>query len=767
MKPRVLSLLLLVLVASCATYQEKYGEPFQKGPLSDEKEIEHTFYLIGDAGKSPIGGLNSTLELFRSKLEKASENSTALFLGDNIYPAGLPDESEDAEGYKKAKNHIDAQLTTLKDFRGNPLFIAGNHDWYSDGLKGLERQEKYIQKALDSKSVFQPKNGCPIEKIEVTENVIVIAIDTEWYLVDWDKHPTINDDCEIKDRGRFFEEYESLIKKNLDKTIIVALHHPMFTYGSHGGHYSFKQHLFPTGGKIPLPVLGSLANLLRKTTGVSIEDQQNKMYNRLKKRIVTLSQFSNKVIFVSGHEHSLQYIEEEGIPQIVSGSGAKKGATKLLNGSKFSTGRMGYAVLNVYSDGSSKVEYYGPRENGSEEFLFSSPVLSPDPKKTGAVYAEDFPEYLEASVYSEEEIQKTGFHKWLWGERYRKYYGTKVKAPTVLLDTLYGGLTVVRKGGGNQSNSLRLKHSDGRQFVMRDLRKSAERYLQAIAFQEQYIIGQFDESYTEELLLSLYTAAHPYAPFTVGTLSDAVGIYHTNPKLFYIPKQSTLGEFNKEFGDGLYMIEEHVSDGHGNLASFGYANKIESTYDLINKLRKDEKYKLDERAYVKARLFDILIGDWDRHIDQWRWAEVDDPDGGKMFKPIPRDRDQAYSLWGDGFILGLGSRIVPSLKIFEGFGEEVRNVKGFTSSPRTFALDMAILSETDREMWIAEAEYIQKQINAEVIDRAMQYFPEEVRDGTIEKIKENLLSRKKGLVEIAKEYYSILNKFSVVTGTDK
>lgn len=767
MKPRVLSLLLLVLVASCATYQEKYGEPFQKAPLSDEKEIEHTFYLIGDAGKSPIGGLNSTLELFRSKLEKASENSTALFLGDNIYPAGLPDESEDAEGYKKAKNHIDAQLTTLKDFRGNPLFIAGNHDWYSDGLKGLERQEKYIQKALDSKSVFQPKNGCPIEKIEVTENVIVIAIDTEWYLVDWDKHPTINDDCEIKDRGRFFEEYESLIKKNLDKTIIVALHHPMFTYGSHGGHYSFKQHLFPTGGKIPLPVLGSLANLLRKTTGVSIEDQQNKMYNRLKKRIVTLSQFSNKVIFVSGHEHSLQYIEEEGIPQIVSGSGAKKGATKLLNGSKFSTGRMGYAVLNVYSDGSSKVEYYGPRENGSEEFLFSSPVLSPDPKKTGAVYAEDFPEYLEASVYSEEEIQKTGFHKWLWGERYRKYYGTKVKAPTVLLDTLYGGLTVVRKGGGNQSNSLRLKHSDGRQFVMRDLRKSAERYLQAIAFQEQYIIGQFDESYTEELLLSLYTAAHPYAPFTVGTLSDAVGIYHTNPKLFYIPKQSTLGEFNKEFGDGLYMIEEHVSDGHGNLASFGYANKIESTYDLINKLRKDEKYKLDERAYVKARLFDILIGDWDRHIDQWRWAEVDDPNGGKMFKPIPRDRDQAYSLWGDGFILGLGSRTVPSLKIFEGFGEEVRNVKGFTSSPRTFALDMAILSETDREMWIAEAEYIQKQVNAEVIDRAMQHFPEEVRDGTIEKIKENLLSRKKGLVEIAKEYYSILNKFSVVTGTDK
>ncbi|MEO0902025.1 MAG: phosphoesterase, partial [Bacteroidota bacterium] len=520
-------------------------------------------------------------------------------------------------------------------------------------------------------------------------------------------------------------------------------------------------------GKLPLPVLGSMANFLRKTSGVSIEDQSNKMYNRLKKRLVTLSQFSNKVVFVSGHEHTLQYIVEEGIPQIVSGAGAKTGATKLLNGSKFSTGRTGYAILKVFTDGSSKVDYYGPRENDSEEFLFSSEVFPADLKGDTQEYTKEFPAYREASVYSEEEIKKTGFHKWLWGERYRKYYGTKVKTPTVRLDTLYGGLTVVRKGGGNQSNSLRLQHKDGRQFVMRDLRKSAERYLQAIAFQEQYIIGQFDESYTEDLLLDLYTAAHPYAPFTVGDLSDAVGIYHTNPKLFYIPKQSTLGDFNNEFGDGLYMIEEHVSDGHGDLPNFGYANKIESTYDLIKKLRKDEKYKIDEVAYVKARLFDILIGDWDRHIDQWRWAMVDDPNGGKIFKPIPRDRDQAYSQWGDGLILGIGTRTIPGLRLFEGFGEEVRSVKGFTSSPRTFALDMAILSETDIDMWAGQAKYIQEQINEEVIDKALLNFPEEVRDETVQKIKSNLLSRKKRLVEVAEEYYRILNKFSVVTGTDK
>ena len=61
-----------------------------------------------------------------------------------------------------------------------------------------------------------------------------------------------------------------------------------------------------------------------------------------------------------------------------------------------------------------------------------------------------------ASVYSEDEINKSGFYKYIWGERYRKYYGTQVNVPTVNLDTLFGGLTPTRKGGGHQSKSLQL-----------------------------------------------------------------------------------------------------------------------------------------------------------------------------------------------------------------------------------------------------------------------------------------------------------------------
>ncbi len=754
------------MVSSCATYETKYDIPFNGNPVLNNGEVEHTFYLIGDAGKSPMGDVNPALKIFKSRLEGANKNSTAIFLGDNIYPAGFPDKQDNPSGNELARNHLDAQLNTVKDFKGNTLFIPGNHDWYSNGLKGLEREEKYIQKALDSKDVFFPDNGCPIEKIEISESIVVIAIDTEWYLTNWDKHPTMNDDCEIKDRGRFFEEVEGLIKKNVDKTTIIAMHHPVFTYGSHGGQFSFKEHIFPVGGNVPIPILGTVGNILRKTSGASITDVQNKMYNQLRNRLVTLAQYSNKVIFTSGHEHTLQYIVEENIPQIVSGSGANKGFTRLLNGSKFSTGQMGYAALKVYKDGSSSVDFYGINEDGSEELVYSSEVLGPDKKKKQRTYTDEFPATMKASIYTDEEVDKSGFHKWLWGDRYRKYYATKVSAPTVRLDTLFGGLEVVRKGGGNQSNSIRLEDKNGRQFVMRALRKSAERYLQAIAFQEQYIIGDFEDSFTEKLLMDFYTGAHPYAPFTIGPLSDAVGIYHTNPKLYYVPKQTVLGDFNAEFGDGLYMIEEHVSEGH-DLESFGYTNKIESTYDLINKLRKDEEYSIDKKEYVKARLFDMLIGDWDRHVDQWRWAEFKDGSGKKIYRPIPRDRDQAFSIWGDGALMAFASRTVPSLRIFEGFHEEIRSVKGFNSSPRTFALDMALLSETDIALWMDQAKFIQENINTAVIDEAFASFPKEVRDETIDNIKKTLLARKQNLVNTSKEYFKVINKYSVVTGTDK
>lgn len=761
-------LLIIMFITGCASYSTKYVDEKYALDVNEQKEISHTFYLIGDAGLSPMGGMNPALKIFKNKLDSADKNSTAIFLGDNIYPTGLLDPKDSTEAYLIAKNHLDAQLKTLDNYKGRPLFIPGNHDWYSEGLIGLEREEDYIKKSLKKKNPFLPENGCPIDVVEISDDVAIITIDTEWYLTNWDKHPNLNDKCAIKSREKFFLELEDAIKGNRDRTTVIAMHHPTTSYGPHGGQYSFKKQFYPKTLPFPIPVLGTFINVLRRTSGASIEDLNNKRYNELMNRVTTLAQFSERVIFASGHEHALQYIVENNTPQIVSGAGAKEGTTRLLNGSQFSTGRMGYATLEVYTDNSSRVRFYGVGEDEKEEFLFTNIVLTSKQNEFTGKFKTDFPKMVKASVYTKDEIDKSKFFKTIWGNRYRKYYGTEVTVPTVNLDTLMGGLEPVKKGGGHQSKSLRLRRKDGSEYVMRALRKSAELYLQSMAFQDQYVLDDLKETYTQEILQDFYTGSHPYGPFTTGVLSDAVDIYHTNPVLYYVPKQPALKEYNASFGDELYMIEEHAGDGHGDLASFGYSNELKSTDGMLENLRDDEKYEVDEDLYLRARLFDMVLGDWDRHVDQWRWAEFENEENDKIiYRPVPRDRDQVFSKMGDGALMKIATRIIPGLRLMEGFTEEIRNVKGFNSSPMTYVLDLTLLGETEKSQWFAQAKYLQENLTSTIIDKAFKAFPEEVRDETVTEIKNILLARLSYIQDTANDYYNILNKYAVVVGTDK
>ena len=49
---------------------------------------------------------------------------------------------------------------------------------------------------------------------------------------------------------------------------------------------------------------------------------------------------------------------------------------------------------------------------------------------------------------------------------------------------------------------------------------------------------------------------------------------------------------------------------------------------------------------------DLLVGDRDRSVNNHLWARFPDTDGGYVWRPIPRDRDQAFVQF-DGFLKGL------------------------------------------------------------------------------------------------------------------
>jgi hypothetical protein len=758
----ILIFIALFLLNSCASYDVKYfGEKLIKKSVSDKK-IEKIFFLIGDAGASKIGETSDALKALKKHTSSLNtEGDYTIFLGDNIYPNGMPEKNDDSRAL--AEHRLDVQIKAIEDFDGKTIFIPGNHDWYNKGLKGLKRQEEYIEKALNDKNAFQPEKGCPIEKIDVSDNVVILALDTQWFITDWDKHPTINDNCEIKSRNDFILEIEGELKKNGAKTILIAMHHPAYTNGSHGGYFNVNQHLFPFNPYIPLPGIGSLAVQIRSQGGVSPQDRYNYRYNDLMERLVTLSKNNERVVFVSGHEHSLQYIEHDGVKQIVSGSGSKKTATALGNDGKFSFGGEGFAVLKVFDDGSSEVGYFSA-ENGEPTLLFETVLFeTPEPYDLSKLPTK-FDTSIKVSAYKKEDTEKGKSYRWFWGEHYRDMYGTDLEIPVVTLDTLMGGLTIDREGGGHQSRALRLLDKDGKNFALRGVKKSAVRFLQSVVFTDTFIEEDFKETTTEDVLLDFYTSSHPYATLIIGDLADAIGVYHTNPALIYVPKHKALGNYNDEFGDELYIIEERPDDDFIDVESFGKPDAIESTDDVIKKLRKDEKYKIDEAAYIKSRLFDMLIGDWDRHQDQWRWSRFDISDDEILYRPIPRDRDQAFSNY-DGALLDIMKLLISPVKQFQEYKGELKDVEWINSAG--IKMDRNFTQNSSKEVWLEQAKFIQQNLTDAFIDEAFHKLPKEVINEISEGIKEKLKIRRETMTDIASRYYDYLTKLVIITGTDK
>ncbi|SFW25330.1 Calcineurin-like phosphoesterase [Sinomicrobium oceani] len=761
-KIKKLSLLLMagVWLNSCTSYKAQYSIKPEADLKPEPRDISHTFYFIGDAGNSPIGEKSKALQALEKEIGHASKHSTIVFLGDNIYPSGMP--AKDDEGRKLAEYRMDIQADIGKKFKGKTIFIPGNHDWYSGGLEGLKRQEKRVEDIL-GKNSFLPEDGCPLKREKINDDVDLLLVDSQWYLEDWDKHPKINTECDIRTRAQFFEEIEGYINKSQGKVLLIAIHHPLLSNGGHGGMFSLRGQLYPVGHGVPLPVLGSLVNFVRKTSGISPQDIQSKPYRELKDRLFTLAQQADNVIFVSGHEHNLQYAISRKVPVIISGSGSKTAPAGLGRDGLFSYGKQGYVKLVTGKDGSAIASFFG-EENDFPAPLFRTEVLHIPTDTVHRELPQNFPASMKARVYEEDEVHKGKLYSAIWGKHYRKEYGKLIEARTVSLDTLYGGLKPLRAGGGHQTNSLRLEDKDGRQFMMREVRKGAIRFLQAVAFKDQYIQDDLEDSYTESLVMDFYTTAFPFAALAVGKLSDAIGVLHANPELFYVPRQPALGRYNDTYGDALYLIEERVTDDHGKVASFDYSDNIISTTDVLKKLRRKDKNTIDERLYIRSRLFDMLLGDWDRHGDQWRWAKSGESEGKDLYKPVPRDRDQVFSDF-DGPFLGLVTRMIPGVRMMQNYTPEIRSLKWFNVEP--FPLDMAVLNSHTLEDWKEEAEYIRTRISPEIVDEAFSYLPEELDPGIIRRVRSVLLQRKENLPGIAATYYRMLKKNPVIYGTDK
>lgn len=773
----ILFLIMIFLGSSCANFNLHYAPASKqwKERKAPVEQPEHVVFLIGDVGKSPKKGVAPALEMLEKQLKKASENSTLVFLGDNIYPSGMPSK-DDPEKRAEAEFQLNAQLEVLKKYKGRPLFIPGNHDWYSQGIPGVERQEKYIQKKLNEgiedkdqwENYFLPKPGCAgPEVLKLNDQLVMVVIDTQWWLEDWDHSPEINSDCEIKSRNTFFLVFEEILRKNRNKNVIIAMHHPLESGGPHGGHYIAKHHIFPLTMAhdklyVPLPVVGSIPLVLRSTIGIT-QDIAHPKYRRMKADLMRAAKKNGNFIFVSGHEHSLQYIQNDRQHFVVSGSGSKQSGTKLIEGSEFAYGASGFGRLDIYKDGTTWLSFFASDKDhpkGHEVFRKKIkdklPIAGYDLPAEFPDY-ENMPDSVETQVVKTKVTKKGLLHNFLLGSHYRDVYIPEYKFPTLDLSTFKGGVKVIKRGGGNQTNSLRLADPTGKEWVMRAMTKDASRF---IPYPFNKITG------TQAIVEDNFLSTHPFAAVVVPDLAEAVNVYHTNPTVYYIPKQPTLGLDNEAFGGELYLVEERPDDDWSDEPSFGNSKEIISTPKLVEKIVKNGKHQMDEPWLLRTRLFDMVIGDWDRHDDQWRWASFKDKEKDiTLYRPIPRDRDQPFSKY-NGMAPFIARLTLPFLKQLKPYKGKIKNVKWDNYGARQ--IDQSFLTELGWPEWEKQIKMIQEGLTDEVIEKTFRKeWPEPAYSMSAPEVIKFLKQRRDDLMEIGRELYEFRAKEVDVVGSDK
>ncbi|BDD05866.1 BamA/TamA family outer membrane protein [Aureibacter tunicatorum] len=718
-----------------------------------EEELTFTVLLIGDAGAPQKAEKN--IHFLDSILSRQTESSAIVYLGDNLYPTGLSDSLSSSR--KEEEELLKQEFGGLMNYEGKSFVIPGNHDWAKgrkSGKASVLRQADFLNTWLGD-TVFYPENACPGPvEVRLTDEIVMVLLDTQWFLYNWfGEGDQLG--CEYKTDEEVYLALNDAILRNMDKKIIVAGHHPVISYGEHGGVFTFKDHVFPLTMVnkylyLPLPVIGSIYPIGRQL-GASVQDLSNERYKKMLHTLDGIFQQHENIIYAAGHEHALQSIQKGNVHYIVSGSGSKSTHVKKGKYADFVSEEKGLVKLSFYKNGEVWADYYAGEE--SKHLLYSKLLMKePYHPSNKQEYYQSLKDSVVITIASDKYKAGKGKEKF-FGKNYREEWATPVKVPVFDIGSERGGLKIVQRGGGQATKSLRLEDSLGNQFVLRSIDKDPV----------QALPEALRKTFAKDVIQDQISATHPYSALAVPIMADAIHIYHTNPKVVFLPDDPRLGIYRKDFANTLCLFEERPSDNTGEIESFGYANKIKSTAKVLEELKNENDSEVDYKFALRSRLFDMVIGDWDRHDDQWRWTREKNDKGGYTFRPVPRDRDQVFFV-SEGIIMNIASHkwILPK---FEGFNDDIAWEEGFNFNARYF--DRTFLNEATEEDWLEGARYIQKHLTDSIIEEAVALMPQKIYQISGKEIIRKLKSRRDKLDVYAKNYYKVLAEKVDIVGTNK
>ena len=770
----------------------EFGQPTDV-PVPAPEAVDAVVFLLGDAGaalrgRSPLlDAMQTDVERWSAALGLDSAVSVA-YLGDLVYPSGIHD--RDHADFASDSAHLWAQIELVggpaaKKHATVGLFVTGNHDWGNtsgdvglDRIGNLSEQIAAARRAGYFVSLFPPAGEPGPTVRDLRRNVRIAFFDTHWFL----------QQREAGLRRDFFDRLEATLDDARDREVILVSHHPYYSAGPHGaivpGYHTY-----------------GIAYALKKA-GALVQDLNSPAYSELLAGLRRTFESSRKppLIYAGGHDHSLQVLTGAGDfdPRfvVVSGAGSKVSSIQMGPGLVWGGSQPGYMMLVFRKDDGVDLFVVGGDKQwlkceGSDaeigpcmadganafEIVYSASLLgpskrpreltpvSPDTVAPGTPWwtdeervatadsgappdAEPAPVAVPSRVllHGTDSVTTTAGRTYPAGRLRRLFAGdlnrhlwqVPVRLPVLDLDSVAGGLHPKEIVGGKQTVGLRFTGRDGLEYDFRPVVK------QALMLPERLRDGPIGDLFEDQMAAQL-----PFSAVVVTSLQDALEIAAPRPIPVVMPNDPRLGEYRSMFAGRVGLFAVHANERSGGRPGFGGYTRIVGSDAVFDSLRLDPNNAFDAETFLRIRLLDFLVGDWDRHEGQWRWGRRV-VDGTAVWRPIPEDRD-----WALGHIDGMTARLASVLfPSYVGFSDKFPPVSRLARSARE--LDGVVLNQLERRDFVSAARDVQAAIPDSVIEAAVAELPPPFVALERERLVNGIRARRQQLGDYVEKYYRFL-----------
>lgn len=310
------------------------------------------------------------------------------------------------------------------------------------------------------------------------------------------------------------------------------------------------------------------------------------------------------------------------------------------------------------------------------------------------------------TLYPKKFTEKTGLYNFLWGEHYRSLYAIPL--------------------------SVSEPEKTNLNYIL--LIEGFPYFTYYPEFVELYHKEHFEETYTERFIADAYTLVHPLATIITEDLAKKVQLNTTDTKIVFVD-----GKFQKKVDEAKNTI---------------------STQEVIVYLQEHSKYKIDEETYVRSRILDMLIGNSLDVNQSYGWV-VSEKDQNVY---VPHTVDRGFSfLKKDGLLFGF---LLKSLGIENLNNYYNKRLKAEKINAHNLVYDLTLTKGIKESAWIEQAGFIKAKLTETVLDEVFAQLPAEYQNITEhKKLKKVLMNRVKNIDVLVRDYYDVLQKIVIISGT--